>query len=178
MMSEKVSNFLKEAKKYRKAEHEAGNKANSYEITAITNFLKENNLTDVVRHKKTGRKGELFIRLDSYRGYMVEFYPLKKNGETSQHKSEECTEWTACTGYERCLNNLVKQYEPCERSKVLTYKGFNIVESQSGVTVYLDDTEERKDRTFPFDSLEKAKEWINTNGKYYLHDKEGESKER
>ena len=174
MMSEKVSNFLKEAGDYRKIEYEAESKAIKCEEQALTSFLIENNLYEVVRHKKTGRKGELCIRLDSFREYTVEFYPLKKDGTTSQYKSEECTEWTAHTGYLNNLDNLLRKYEPCERSKALTYKGYSIAESNNGVTVYLDDTEERKDRMFPFDSFEKATEWINTNGKYYLHEEDRE----
>lgn len=94
----------------------ARSRAQTCEAQAVSRFLKDNGLNGVVVHKPTGTKGYLRKNYD-YRGLLVDFYPLKKNGEESSRKNEECTEWVACRGTLNNLKKLAETYEPADREE-------------------------------------------------------------
>lgn len=107
-----VKELVEESKKQYEIEREAKRRAESCEAEAVAKFLREHSLDGVVLHKPTGKKGVLHKNWDIYRGLVVEFYPLKKNGEESMNKSLECTEWVSCWGLERNFERFPEVYEP------------------------------------------------------------------
>lgn len=86
-------------------------RAKNCESKAVSNFLIENNLNGIILHKPTGSKGVLHQNYD-YERLVVEFYPLKKNGEESMNKKWRCTVWRAYEGFKQNFENFLKVYEP------------------------------------------------------------------
>lgn len=90
-------------------------RAKSCESKAVSMFLVKNNLNGIILHKPTGRKGVLHQNYDNRRFVLiVEFYPLKKNGEESMNKSWDCTVWETYQGIKQNFEKLLEAYEPVD----------------------------------------------------------------
>ena len=109
-----IDELLAEAKVQRTIESEARYSADNCEREAIYKFLRENRLNGIVIHKNCNIKGQLCVGYDNYSGYIVDFFPLKKNGEVSNKRDVYCSEWIACLGISENFKRLLTCYEPCE----------------------------------------------------------------
>lgn len=106
-----IDELIAEAEIQHETATNARHMAKNCESKAVSKFLVENNLNGIILHKPTGKKGVLHQNYDNGR-LIVEFYPLKKNGEESMKKSWNCTAWRAYEGIEHNFENILKVYEP------------------------------------------------------------------
>lgn len=106
-----VDELISEMHKQNEIAGNARRIADECEERAVSKFLIQNNLNGIVLHKPTGKKGFLHKNHD-YRGLVVEFYPLKKNGEESIKKCLDCTEWVACYSHKENFKIFLEKYEP------------------------------------------------------------------
>lgn len=97
-MYEKLIELANKAKEENAQARELDNSARSNEYNAVKEFLNMNGIETgktVIRVKKSGKEGVLYISQHIDRGYSIScalctriaFYPLKKNGEVSQKQS-------------------------------------------------------------------------------------------
>lgn len=106
-----IEELIIEAHKQYEISRNAKTIARQCESLAVRKFLEEHGMSNTeIVHKPTGTHGYLRTSWD-YRGLLLDFYPLKKNGEESSRKSEECTEWIACRGLEKNFAHLLTVYE-------------------------------------------------------------------
>lgn len=112
-----LEELMAEAEAQRKAATDAAHRASICEAQAIELFLLDNGLRGIVIHNKSGKKGRLRITSSNRGDYQVNFYPLKKNGEESENRSIDCTEWDSWRKLKENFETMLQAYSSANESE-------------------------------------------------------------